>query len=298
MSRALKKLPVSAVSGKLFRTGRVLSPVALILVRYGEIGLKGTPVRRRFEHLLVADLQKALAYHGAAHSVSTTRGRIFVEVDGPEEAGQALRRVFGITSFSPVEEVPAELPSIAAAAVEAADMGPGESFAIRASRTGSHAFTSQEVAVVAGQAVVDATGAPVNLDHPDREIFVEVREQRAFVFTQKIPGPGGLPYGSQGRVVAIIEDEEGLQAAWLMMRRGCTIIGVCPPALAPRVKNLYPWQDIPVEECRGELLRRAEEVAADRGAEGLVTSRQVVGGQALPVFYPLLGYWAVQEAKR
>lgn len=272
--------------------------MALILVRYGEIGLKGAPVRRRFEHLLITDLRKALTYHDVAHSVSTTRGRIFIEVDDLEKARRALCRVFGITSFSPVEEVSAEVPVIAAAAVAAADVDSGKSFAIRASRTGSHDFTSQEVAVVAGQAVVDATGASVNLDKPDHEIFIEVRDQQAFVFTQKIPGPGGLPYGSQGLVVAIVEDEEGLQAAWLMMRRGCTIIGVCPPSLTPQVKNLYPWQDIPVEECADDLFRCAEEVATAQGAEALVTSSQAFGRQTLPVFYPLLGYRAMEEVKQ
>src|SRR2546430_294284 len=63
----------------------------------------------------------------------------------------------------------------------------------------------------------------VNLTQPEVEIHVEVRRNRGFVFREIWPGPGGLPLGSQGRALAVVQDEAGMVAAWMGMKRGCRI---------------------------------------------------------------------------
>jgi thiamine biosynthesis protein ThiI len=91
-------------------------------------------------------------------------------------------------------------------------------------------FTSQELAVQVGAKIVDTAKAAnqpvsVNLDKPDVEVHVEVRQKSTYIFTEIIPGPGGLPYGSQGMVVGL--HSGGLDspvAQWLMMKRGASVL--------------------------------------------------------------------------
>jgi tRNA uracil 4-sulfurtransferase len=63
----------------------------------------------------------------------------------------------------------------------------------------------------------------VDLETPDIEVFVEVRDDKSYLYAETLQGPGGLPVGSQGRVLVLLKDLHSLIAAWLMMKRGCTI---------------------------------------------------------------------------
>ena len=78
------------------------------------------------------------------------------------------------------------------------------------------------MAVAAGKAIqVAYSSLTVDLSRPDIELFIEVRNNRAFLFRKVIDGPGGLPLGTQGRVLTIVDGERGMVAAWMMMKRGC-----------------------------------------------------------------------------
>ena len=98
------------------------------------------------------------------------------------------------------------------------------SFAVRTTRTGNHSFSSQDVSVLVGDKIVRATGAKVDLTSPDFELFIEVREDKSFIFTEKIVGPGGLPLGTQGNVVGLVENSVSLLAVWYLLRRGCNVV--------------------------------------------------------------------------
>ncbi|MFO8132370.1 MAG: THUMP domain-containing protein [Thermoplasmatota archaeon] len=262
-----------------------------LLVRYGEIGLKGRPIRRQFENILLGNIHRALSWAGVAHAASKQRGRLFVEADDDDAAMKVLGEVFGIVSLSPAVKTSADLPCIASTAASfATSIRDGQSFAIRATRTGSHNFTSQDVGVAAGQAVVDVTGATVDLGSPDRGIGVEVRDIQAYVFDTTCEGPGGLPYGSQGCVVVAVADEDDLQAAWLMMRRGCTAVFVCRPEMELAIRERLRWRPADIITANGDLLEQAEKLALQRNAQGLVTGNGQYKKCRLPVFYPLLGY--------
>ena len=268
--------------------------MATVLIRYGEIGLKSRYVRKRFEELLVADIRRALSHYGIKHKIRRTWGRIFIEVDDFEKAVEPLKNVPGITSFSPVAEAGATLKDISRTAVENAEavVGENETFAIRARRTGNHGFTSQDVAVAAGKAVQDATHATVELNNPDKEIFIEVRDDRAFIFSEKIKGAGGMPYGSQGRVAGVVEDENGLTASLLMMRRGCIVEFVCTEAgLAEKVRKACLWRDVKIHVTDGDIYEFAEGL----GVKAIVTADEKFEKRGLPVFYPLLGFNELNE---
>jgi len=274
--------------------------VALVLIRYGEIGLKSRYVRKRFEELLVADIKKALRHHGIGHRIRREWGRIFVDVDDFDAAVEPLKNVFGITSFSRVVETEADLESIAKTAAEVGlgmglDSGQGKTFAIRARRTGNHDFTSQDVATAAGKAVQDATRAAVELNNPDREIFVEVRDDRAFIFSEKIKGAGGMPYGSQGRVAGVVEDRDGLTASLLMMRRGCIVEFVCREgSMAEAAAEACMWRDAKIHVVDDDMYKFAEGL----NVKAIVTAGEKFEKRRMPVFYPLLGFREVAGAEK
>jgi thiamine biosynthesis protein ThiI len=198
----------------------------VLLVRFGELALKSPYVRRQLRDRLVANVQDLFASEGIQCLTRADHARIYVDVDDLPAATSALRRVFGIVSFSPARETSSDPEEIAAVALELAKgrLRDGGSFAIRARRSGTHPYTSQVLAKLLGRRIQDGfPKATVDLDAPEVEIHVEVRENRAFVFTEIVDGPGGLPMGSQGRGLALVDSDAGMVAAWLAMKRGCKV---------------------------------------------------------------------------
>jgi thiamine biosynthesis protein ThiI len=160
-------------------------------------------------------------------------GRIFIETTD-SRAASAAADVFGVVSTSPA--LTAE-PSLENAAIVCAALAQdlvleGESFAIRARRSGNHPFSSAQIGKTCGDAVwssLEENGIRprVNLSSPDKEILVEMRQSLAYIYLETFKGVGGLPLGTQGSMVVLMSG--GLDspvAAWLMMKRGVTIIPV------------------------------------------------------------------------
>ena len=85
--------------------------------------------------------------------------------------------------------------------------------------------TARKTGTLIGSAVYDhIPGLEVDLDTPDYELFVEVRDFGGLVYNTRIAGPGGLPWGTQGRVLALLSSGiDSPVASWLMMKRGCGI---------------------------------------------------------------------------
>lgn len=273
------------------------------LLRYGEIGIKSRPVRRRFEDQLEANLKHAFAERGATAVIDRTWGRFYLESPDPETAREVIHRTFGLVHGSPVEVVDADVEAIADQVRELAPghVHPGESFAIRARRTGDHGFGSPDVARRAGEVVLEEVPeAEVDLDEPDREIHVEVRHDEAFVFTEFIEAPGGLPLGSQGRIVVPISGPRGPAAAWLAMRRGAEVHALVPAEAADLVEVLAPWAPgmrytLLEGDWSAEGLRTAAELLAQREHANAVALSEHESradesqGVEMPVLRPLAG---------
>ncbi len=221
---------------------------ALLLVRYGELALKSAPVRREFEATLRRNLLDQFLREGVPARVRADHGHLYVEVDDAARAAPLVARVFGVTSVSVVEEVPTDRAQITAALLERAAprLTPGARFAVRARRTGSHPFTSQELARDLGGDVLDrfpALGLTVDLERPDVELFVEVRGPRTYLYFDRIPGPGGLPLGVAGTLVAYVDGPRAALGAWLMMKRGCRVGVVVGPGGEPLVDGILARYD-------------------------------------------------------
>ncbi|MDQ7028554.1 MAG: tRNA uracil 4-sulfurtransferase ThiI [Ardenticatenia bacterium] len=199
----------------------------ILVLHYHEVGLKGKN-RAFFERILARNVNRALRGLGPA-TTRRLRGRLLVEgvpASALPQAVARLQKVFGLATISPGVEVPPTLEAMARAAVALVDGERLPSFAVRARRAEKHyPFTSQEIGQVVGAAVVEATGAPVNLRRPHVEIFVEVANERAFVSTSRFRGPGGLPVGTSG--VGVVLFSAGIDspvAAWRMMKRGMEVV--------------------------------------------------------------------------
>jgi len=267
-----------------------------LLVRYGEIGLKSNSVRRRFERSLEENIENAFLAAKSQCRIESERGRIYVSIDDPDSATAILRKVFGIVSFSLVTEVPSDMESLKSSVVAYASplIGDDESFAVKATRQGSHKYTSMDVGRETGGAIFDANesrGVKVNLTKPDKKIFVEVRNARAYIFSSAVKGPGGLPMGSQGKVLAIIESERDNVAAWLMMRRGCKAALLAEDeSLAEPLRQWDPY--LRAHKTLGDSL---ETLAAKLKCEAVVTGGDIAHpslmgkGKEMPQLHPLVG---------
>ncbi len=267
-----------------------------LLVRYGEIGLKSERVRRRFEAALEGDIKHKHAKAGVPCIVSSGRGRIFVDSDDWQRSCEILSRTFGVVSFSPTTRVGSDLEELSRKVVEFAEplLFEGASFAIRARRSGSHPYTSQTLCERIGDSVRTANemrGVRVNLDEPDVELFIEVRGRDAYLFSSVLPGPGGMPKSTQGRVLAMLSSERSIAAAWLLMKRGCTVVAASDDT--GLAEKLAKWDaDLKTVGSEGDVFRMAADerclaVVMDWGVSELGSNPALKG--SVPVFYPLAG---------
>ena len=204
----------------------------VILVRYGELALKSRHVRNRYEKTLMSNIKSMLDASGIDYDdLSREWGRIYIHTTDPAAVGAAAR-VFGVVSVSPAITCEPTLESAASAAADVGEsiINENESFGIRARRSGNHEFSSRDIGVACGDAVFERVrklNPMVDLTTPDREIMVEVRQNKGFVYTDVVNGTGGLPLGTQGKMVALVSGGiDSPVAAWLMMKRGCEVIPV------------------------------------------------------------------------
>jgi adenylyl- and sulfurtransferase ThiI len=196
-----------------------------IIIRYGEIALKSEETRRRFENVLINNIKNALFQKKITGDIKKERGRIFFNTEQIEESIKILKRIFGIISISIAFKTKSDMDSISHIVKEISknNLNKETSFALRVTRTGNHDFSSQDVAIKIGNDIVNLTKAKVNLDKPDFEIFIEIRNQYSYIFREKINCLGGMPISTQGNVLSLVNDEKSLLAAWYILRRGCYI---------------------------------------------------------------------------
>ena len=201
--------------------------MSVILIRYSEIGLKSRPIRKRFELQLKENIMSMLAKDKIEALVTSDGSRLYASSDNIDGAVRSIRRVFGVASLSVAETCGSDINEIceAAARYSVSRIRKGQSFAVRARREGQHAYTSMELGKEAGSAIYLANeGLKVNLTDPEVIFYIEVRNNRSYIFSGYVRAHAGLPLGSQGKVMAEVGDERSLLSAWLMMKRGCRAI--------------------------------------------------------------------------
>ncbi|HET7035302.1 MAG TPA: tRNA uracil 4-sulfurtransferase ThiI [Thermomicrobiaceae bacterium] len=205
------------------------SPIRpVVIARVHEVALKGRN-RRHFMRVLTGNLAHAL--RGARYRALKIRsGRILIELhdlaDWPT-VRERVAQVFGIENFSVTLQTGRELAAIeqGLAALIGVEGPPAGSFRVRVKRSDkSYPLTSPEIEREIGGFIQDLTGAPVRLRDPDRSYQIELLHEDAYVNSAVLRGPGGLPVGASGRVVALISGGyDSPVAAYRMLKRGCEL---------------------------------------------------------------------------
>ncbi|MGB9636375.1 MAG: THUMP domain-containing protein [Thermoplasmata archaeon] len=268
----------------------------VILVRYAEIALKSEFVRKGMEIALIRSIEDKLLSHGIEGKIWRDRGHIYITSNREKEIAPILKKTFGVVSFSHCVMCSSRIEEIKRAVANfAADVsGNSKTFAIRARREGEFGFTSMDIGRIAGSAVQEKLPyLEVNLKNPELEIYVEVRQNGTYIYSEKQKGPGGLPYGTQGRVVALIRNERDVIAAWLLMKRGCKIYAMGKQSrICERLDEWHPPVFEEIDPTIGNALRFAKR----KKAQGIVCGmepedllRELPEPAEMPIFLPLSG---------
>lgn len=299
-----------------------------IVCRYHEIATKGNN-RNMFERCLVENARHLLR-DAAPCKVHRVRGRVWVEPahEGDFSAAELeavkprLARVFGLESFSPAARVPVDMDAIRAKAVELAREvlspvfaeKPSVTFRVRARRSfKKFPLRSKEIEIDLVSAIAKPFGDNrfrIDLKHAEYTLGVEVRDEFALLYWEEFRAPGGLPVGSNPRVLTLLSGGiDSPVAAWMIMKRGCPTDFITfhsapytPPETTDKVRgiagflngwqlrgklhlcNLAPLQKL-IRDCCSErfrtvlyrraMLRIAEQVARRTECRALVTGEAV-----------------------
>jgi tRNA uracil 4-sulfurtransferase len=285
---------------------------AAVIVHYHEISLKaGT--RPLFLRHLAKNVERATSDLGPGR-LRQLPGRLVLELDDhpdPEAVARRVRRVFGIANCALAYRVPSTVEAMKPVVAHLVEGRSFASFRISARRAfKTYPLTSVELNRELGAFVLDRVRARVDLTHPELTVHVEVLPAETFVYADREPGPGGLPVGASGTVLALLSGGiDSPVAAWRMMKRGCRVIFVhfhsVPylPATSQEkartlVERLTEWQYssrlflVPFGEIQREIvlavpaaarvvvyrrmmLRIAEALARQTGAPALVTGESL-----------------------
>ncbi len=203
---------------------------SLILVRYGELGLKGKNKRQFIIRL--AENMRASLHDLDGWSVRTTQGRLWVETEDKQAVIRRLTKVFGIYSFSPVVEAEKELSAICDAAYEVlmAALPSGGTFKVETKRADkSYPMLSPDISREVASALFDRLDQrwAADMHTPQRTINIEIRVEGAYVYGEVIPGAGGLPVGCSGKAVLMLSGGiDSPVAGYMALKRGVNIEAV------------------------------------------------------------------------
>jgi tRNA uracil 4-sulfurtransferase len=224
----------------------------VVVLRLGEIFLKGKN-RHMFTSALVKNARRLLAPLGGEVTVEPLHLRLLVR-HPPQLERQVVDRLgylFGLHSMSPAVAVEPTIDAMAEAAVTAARALPGgTTFKVETNRRDKRfPMNSIEISREVGGRVAEATGLPVDVHRPMVELRLEVSQESAYLFDRVVPGPGGLPVGTGGRVGLLLSGGiDSPVAGWSIMRRGCT--------LAPIYYHSFPYTGDRTREKVVDLARR------------------------------------------
>lgn len=201
----------------------------MLLIRpAAEVAIKSKPVRRQQMRQLRQNIRKLLTRLDDDIRVEGSWDRI--DVDVPEDRGllspvlDELGRIPGISTIQEISVFPLQdLDDVANKALAAyRERLDGQTFAVRARRSGEHSFTSSDLERhVGGHLLANADAAGVRLKDPDVEVRIDVRDDQFHISHRRHEGMGGYPIGSVETVMTLISGGyDSSVAAYLMMRRG------------------------------------------------------------------------------
>lgn len=207
----------------------------VLVVHYHEISLKGGN-RPLFLRRLSENLRLATAGCGV-RAVRRLPGRLVLDLapdadipppSAPADRARLAERVatvFGVANFAPGVSVPPALEAVKQAMLRLLEGRRFDSFRITARRTFKvFPMTSEAVNRELGALVLERFPTRVDLTQPALTVHVELLPREAFVYVDRLPGPGGLPVGVSGRVVSLLSGGiDSPVAACRLQKRGCEV---------------------------------------------------------------------------
>ena len=217
------------------------------MIKYAEIGTKGKN-RYIFEDLLVRNINRKIKSLGE-FTIRKERGRIFIEAKDEfdyEDVVTALTKVFGIVGICPIVVVDAEFETIKNKVIEYVDSAYRHkdfTFKVNTRRNDKNfPMNSMEVNAELGHyLLLEFPELSVDVHEPQEIINVEIRTTAAYIYSITIPGPGGLPVGTNGKGMALLSGGiDSPVATYMIAKRGVTMEAVyfhAPPFTSERAKQ-------------------------------------------------------------
>ena len=287
------------------------------LIKYGEIGVKGKN-RYMFEDALMKQIRTALKEVEGKFNVSKELGRIYVDMDGDydyEEAIDRLSKVFGIVGICPMVRIESkDYENLKVKVVEYVDaVYPDKNFTFKVdTRRADKSFpgTSESINAELGEVILNAfPQMKVNVRKPDVLIKVEIRTY-INIYSVEIPGPGGMPIGTNGSAMLLLSGGiDSPVAGYMIAKRGVRVEAVyfhAPPYTSERAKrkvielaelvskyagpvnlHIINFTDIQLaiyEHCphdeltiimRRYMMKIAERIAVENGDQALITGESI-----------------------
>ena len=287
------------------------------LIKYAEIGVKGKN-RYIFEDALVRQIKYALYGADGEFAVSKTPGRIFVDAKTDfdyEDAVERLQHVFGIWGICPMVRLEDEgFDKLCEEVVKYFDEtypDKKKTFKVNARRSKkSYPLDSMEIDAKIGEVLLNAfPELKVDVHNPEIMITIEVRD-KIFIYSEMIPGPGGLPIGTNGKGMLLLSGGiDSPVAGYMVAKRGVKIDAVyfhAPPYTSERAKQkvvdlakivsrytgpldlhiinftdiqLYIYEQCPHDELtiimRRYMMKIAESIALENDCQGLITGESI-----------------------
>ncbi len=218
------------------------------LIKYGEIGVKGKN-RYLFEDALMKQIRIALTAVEGEFVVSKELGRIYVDADkdyDEDEVISALTKVFGIVAVCPMVRIEdKDFENLKKAVVEYMDKvyeNKNITFKVDTRRADkNYPGTSETINADLGEAILNAfPEIRVDVRKPDVLLKVEIRRY-INIYSLSIPGPGGMPIGTNGRAMLLLSGGiDSPVAGYMIAKRGVTVEAVyfhAPPYTSERAKQ-------------------------------------------------------------
>ena len=287
------------------------------LIKYAEIGIKGKN-RYLFEDALVKQINHALKSVDGGFLVTKEAGRIYAQASKPfdfDEAVEALKKVFGIAAICPMVQIEdkgyADLKEQVKAYIDQVYPDKHFTFKVAARRANKHyPVTSDQINRDLGEVILETyPETKVDVHNPDVLLHVEVR-QKINLFSETIPGPGGMPVGTNGKAMLLLSGGiDSPVAGYMIAKRGVRLEATyfhAPPYTSDRAKQkvvdlaklvakyagpiplhivnftdiqLYIYDQCPHEELtiimRRYMMRIAERLAQANNCHGLITGESI-----------------------
>ncbi len=197
-----------------------------IIVHYSEIFLKGTVIKKRFEQVLLERLREKLNRLGINRShISIRDHSLWIQCEISPEICKELANTFGVRYVLPVLFCKASLNDIRETARGLkellSDQKIPSSYRVKSKKDRELSISGKTIEFEISQIFDHWT---LNLSHPSSCIYAVIKKKYAYLGYQRFEGPGGLPYGVSGKVLALVSKGiDSTVAAWMMAKRGCEI---------------------------------------------------------------------------